>query len=109
MKEINNALISSTRLGFEGHGIFTFFLHLEWEGGGIGFGGYVLGGESGIAFIKATMDVVGVDNWEQLKGKYCRVETGGWGTGAAGIGNLLKDEWLYPKEFFNIKEGQNDN
>lgn len=88
-------------LGIEDHGIFTSFVYLEWEGGGIGVGGYVLGGQSGIDFIKEILNVIGVDNWEYLKGKYCRVELGGLGETAKGIGNLLKDKWLFPKEFFN--------
>lgn len=101
MSEIHNAKITGTMLGIEDHGIFTSFVYLEWEGGGIGVGGYVLGGQSGIDFIKEILNVIGVDNWEDLTGKFCRVETGGLGETARGIGNLLKDKWLYPKEFFN--------
>lgn len=104
MSEIHNALITGTMLGYEDHGIFTSFVYLEWDGGGIGVGGYVLGGKSGIEFIQEIMKVVGVDSWEKLKGKYCRVETGGLGSTATGIGNLLKEKWLYPKEFFKQYE-----
>lgn len=100
MSEIHNAKITGTMLGIEDHGLFTSFIYLDWEGGGIGVGGYLLGGESGIKFIEETLKVVGVGKWEDLKGRYCRVETDGWGAPARGIGNILKDEWLYPKEFF---------
>ena len=96
-----NARIESTMLGIEDHGIFTSFVYLEWESAGIGFGGYVLGGQSGIDFIKEILDVVGVGKWEDLKGKYVRVETDGLGSPCNGIGNILKDKWIYPKEFFN--------
>lgn len=104
MSEINNAQITDTMLGLEVHGCFTCFVFLEWEGSGIGVGGYVLGSTSGIDFIKEILSVVGVEKWEDLKGKYCRVETEGLGRPAKGIGNLLKDKWLYPKEFFEKYE-----
>lgn len=103
--EINNAKITGTSLGFEDHGIMTSWLTLEWDGGGIGVGGYVLGGQSGIDFIKETLKVIGVEKWEDLKGKYCRVETGGIGSTATAIGNIIEDKWLNPKEFFNASKG----
>ena len=101
MSEVINARITGTMLGVEDHGIFTSFLYLEWEGGGVGIGGYVLGGESGLKFIERTLEVVGVEKWEDLEGKSVRVETEGLGRPVKGIGNILKDDWLYPKEFFN--------
>lgn len=105
MNEIRNAKITGTSLGFEGHGIMTCFLFLEWDGGGVGFGGYALENKDGITFIKATLGVVGVETWEELKGKYVRVEVGFGCRPSTGIGNLIKDEWLYPQEFFNECEG----
>jgi hypothetical protein len=101
VSEVINAKITGTMLGVEDHGIFTSFLYLEWEGGGVGIGGYVLGGESGIKFIERTLEVVGVEKWEDLEGEYVRVETEGLGRPVRGIGNIIKDDWLYPKEFFN--------
>lgn len=109
MSEIHNAKITGTMLGIEGHGIFTSFVYLEWEGAGIGVGGYTLGGQPGIDFIKEILEVVGVDKWEDLKGKYCRVETGGLGAPAKGIGNILEDKWLNPKEFFKKYEKDCDH
>lgn len=104
MSEIHNAQIKSTSLGYEGHGIMTSWLTLEWDGGGVGFGGYSLGGKSGIDYIEEIMKVVGVERWEDLKGKYVRVETDGWGTPVVKIGNLIKDKWLNQKEFFSKYE-----
>lgn len=98
--EIQNAKITGTMLGIEDHGIFTSFVHLEWPSGGIGVGGYVLGGKSGIKFIEETLRVIGVDKWEDLKGKYCRVKLGGLGEPAIAIGHIIEDKWLNPKEFF---------
>lgn len=101
MEEIVNAKIVGTMLGIEDHGIMTSFLFLEWPGSGIGFGGYSLGGNSAVLFIRTILEVVGVEKWEDLKGKYVRVDLGGLGQPAKGIGNILKDDWLYPKEFFS--------
>lgn len=112
MSEILNAKITATTFGVEDHGILTCWLYLEWEGGGVGFGGYSLDGWSqkdqkrigsglGLDFLTRIMEVVGVEKWEDLKGKYIRLETEGYAGGMAlGIGNLIKDEWLHPKEFF---------
>lgn len=109
MREIHNAKITGTMLGVEDHGIFTSFVYLEWEGAGIGFGGYVLGGQSGIDFIREILEVVGVEKWEDLKGKYVRVEMDGLGRPCKGIGNILKDKWLYPREFFTTVEEECDH
>lgn len=116
MEGIVNAKITGTSLGFEDHGIMTTFVHLEWEGSGVGFGGYGLdkwdekkkeriGTGVGLDFIKRILEVVGVESWEDLKGKYVRVDAGGWGSPVKGIGNILTEEWLYPEEFF---KGVND-
>lgn len=115
MSEIHNALITKTMLGFEDHGIMTFFVYLEWDGGGVGFGGYSLdeydkeqkkrvGVGYSMDLLKEIMEVVGVETWEQLKGKHVRVDSEGWGGKALGLGNLLKDKWIYPKEFFEKYE-----
>ena len=100
MSDIINARITGTMLGLEDHGIMTSFVHLEWDSGGVSLGGFVLGGQSGIKFIQRTLEVVGVEKWEDLEGKYVRVETEGLGSPVRGIGNILKEEWLYPKDFF---------
>lgn len=104
MSKIHNALITGTMLGLEGHGIMSSFIYLEFDGGGIGFGGYVLGGKSGIEYIEEILNVVGVDSWEKLKGKHVRVDSEGLGGKALGIGNILKDKWLYHEEFFKKYE-----
>lgn len=46
------------------------------------------------------MDVVGVTNWEDLKGKYCRIKSDGWGSLVTTIGNILDDKWFDIGEFF---------
>ena len=94
--EIRNAKIESTFLGFEDHGIFTYFLHLEWEHAGQGFGGYILGGGYGDETIKAILETVGVDKWEDLPGKYVRIEREH--IKVHRIGNIIEDKWFSPAE-----------
>lgn len=110
-KEIKNARITSTMLGYEDHGIMTTMLHLDYGSSAQGFGGWGLDeykGERGYGsrqptalcgfFIKRVLEVVGVDKWEDLKGKYIRAEAG-WSKVYA-IGNLLEDKWFRPEEEF---------
>lgn len=120
MSEVVNAKIIGTTLGIEDHGILTCQLHLEWPGAGISFGGYALdkwddkkkkriGVGIGLEFIQRVMEVVGVEKWEDIKGKYVRLDTEGWGGKALGIGNLLEEDWLYPGQFFIEKEAEVKN
>lgn len=109
----NNAKITGTMLGIEDHGHFTNMIYLEWPGGGVGFGGWATDewdektqkrvDKNGLTgeYIKALLDVVGVEKWEQLQGKHVVVETGGVGTTCTGIRNLLDEtKWFRPKEWF---------
>ena len=107
MRELEqiNAKITGTMLGFEDHGIFTWMIYLEWKGGGVGFGGYVIGGESGVDSIKEVLNTVGVEKWEDLKGKYVVVESEGLGGRALGIRNIIDEsKWFRIKQWF---EGRN--
>ena len=109
-----NAQIESTMLGYEDHGIMTCFLNLKQDGSGQGFGGYGLDNrpakdKNGHRFgdrrpsklsgfwIKRILEVVGVEKWEDLPGKYVRVDGEEWGE-IKGIGNITKDKWFYPKK-----------
>lgn len=83
-------------LGSEDRGIFTFMINFEFEGGGQGFGGYVLGGEYTNTVIKGILYVVGVDKWEDLKGKYVRIEGEKFGP-INRMGNLIEDKWFDPE------------
>ena len=104
--EIRNAKIEDTMLGIEDHGCFTFWLHLSWDSASQAFGGWAMGDASGhydsTTMIKRVLKIVGVDKWEDLKGKFIRIDSEHFKIN--GIGNLLKDEWFYPeKEYKNIK------
>ena len=46
------------------------------------------------------MDTVGVEKFQDLKGKYVRVATKGWGDSVKIIGNIIKDKWFDVETFF---------
>jgi len=98
--ETKNARIESTMLGKEDHGMFTFYLHLDYGGSGQGAGGYCLSDKNGYVSLKIIgkiLEIVGVETWEELVGKPIRVRCTNMKVYA--IGNLLKDEWLDFTEF----------
>lgn len=100
--ETKNAKIESAMLGFEGHGILTCMLYLDYDGGGSSkaFGGYNLNsGAELLRWVKGVLKVVGVENWEDLKGKVIRVQREDtWNGKIVKIGNLLEDKWFSPSE-----------
>ena len=100
MIEEKNAKITKTFLGFEDHGLFTFFLHLDYGSSGQGAGGYVLG--RSVEIIKKILEVVGVNEWEELPGKFIRVKAEHGKVHS--IRNIIKGEWLNFDIFFE-KEG----
>lgn len=113
-REIKNAKISGTMLGYEDHGILTCMISLDYGGGGQGFGGYGLdaprkengkfigrfGTAYGMEFIARILKAVGVDKWEDLKGKHVRV--GASWTKVCRIGHIIEDKWFNPDE--DLKE-----
>ena len=109
--EILNAQIVSTKLG-EDHSCLTAYIYLEGDGWGCCYGGYCLDhwckgiGEhnsfDGYGAIIELMKALEVESWEQLKGKYVRVETTGWGGNITRIGHLMKDKWFSFKEYVEM-------
>ena len=86
---------------------------LKYNGGGQGFGGFVLGGspfdeavkcaehhnQKNLCadFIGAVLAVAGVERWSDLAGKIVRVgKTDEWGEIIA-LGHAVKDRWYNPK------------
>lgn len=109
-REIKNALITSTSLGF-GHGGFSSYLQLDYGGSGQAFGGYCLwnlnredkNGTWGASYIEGVLNAVGVDTWEELAGQHVRVDAEHGKV--HGIGHYIKDKWFYPKkDLAHIKE-----
>jgi hypothetical protein len=79
-------IIRRTMLGFEDHGLLSFWLELDFGGTGQGFGGYCLGGTFTDACVRRILKAVGVEKWEDLVGKQVWVirRSGGeaaWGSG----------------------------
>ena len=116
MSEIKNYRITSTKLGYESHGIFTFYLHLKGaDGVNVSVGGYALDSPDnlgiglltkrsltfkGITLISKILDTVGVATWEDLHGEYIRVEDNGLGGYITKFGNLFEDKWIDLDDYF---------
>ncbi len=110
-EKILNAQIKSTRLGTCDGPAFTLFLTLDiQDGGGVSVGGIALdeynkikkervGSAYGMNVIMRVLEVVGVTKWEELTGKFIRIECGGIGSTVTKFGNLMKDEWMDFTEF----------
>lgn len=95
---IKNARILSAMLGQEDHGIRTFMIYIDADGFSCGFA-RIFKAES-MDGISKILDVVGVNNWEDLPGKYIRYEDDGRGSGITKIGNIIDDKWFDIEEFF---------
>lgn len=111
-RKIYNVKIDETFLGREEHGILTCYLYLS----GFGFGA-VLGGraldkydesanrriatQKGFELIDRILKIVGVQKWEDVAGKYIRVEVPDFGKKITKIGNLIKEDWLDFEEYFS--------
>ena len=110
--KIENAKITNVSISMSDHGCLTFWLTLEGYGWGVSYGGYCIGkgylgadefsaeNGGGLVAMMRIMNTIGVEKWEDLVGKYCRVKTVGWGSTIKVIGNIMKDQWFDIGEFF---------
>lgn len=119
--QIGNSLIESADLSMENCGALDMTLYLSGQVN-VCFGGYVLGkgylgaednywkgSAAGIEYIMRIMDVVGVESFQDLKGKYVRVAHKGLGSRVNIIGNITKEKWFDAESFFkDKKENEND-
>jgi len=105
--EIKNALIE--RAAFDTERGLSAWLYLDYGGSGQGFGGYLLYGPHGWKansqpgnfaghFIWRVLEIAGVDDWENLKGKTIRVKSEHSKIHA--IGHIVKEDWFNPSEEF---------
>lgn len=107
--------IKSTHLGLEDHGLATAYLHCEYDGGGIGVGGFGLdapvhvdgkfshreGAAYGMDHIMQLVATVGAKSWEDCKGRQVIVISegkGGPGTMSIGIAGLTNGKVMILKE-----------
>ena len=112
---IENALITSVDLSMADHGVLCLEMGLDGGGWGCVFGGHVIGkgylgakkfegSTSGIEYIMEIMNVVGVERFNDMKGKYIRVATEGWGSTVKIIGNIIEDKWFDVTTLFQDKK-----
>jgi len=114
---IENALIEKVDLSMADYGCLTLAMTLQGEGWGVTYGGYCLGkgylgadddffdgSAAGMEYLMRIMDTVGVERFQDLKGKYVRAATKGWGDQVKIIGNILKDKWFDAETFFIDKK-----
>lgn len=110
---IENALITNVDLSMADHGCLTLAMTLEGSGWGVVYGGYCLGkgylgadddffdgSAAGMEYLMRIMDTVGVEKFQDLKGKYVRVAAKGWGNSVKIIGNIINDKWFDAETFF---------
>lgn len=122
--EIENAKITNVSISMANYCSLVFEIGVEGAGWVCSIGGYKMASGmlnekpenfkaengAGLVALMRIMDVVGVDRWEDLEGKYCRIKTEGWGGTIYCIGNILKDKWFDIREFFqNYKEKEEVN
>ena len=113
---IENVLIESVDLSMADHGCLTLAMTLKGSGWGVVYGGYCLGkgylgaddnffsgNASGMEYLMRIMDTVGVERFQNLKGKYVRVATKGLSGPVKIIGNILEDKWFDAETFFTDK------
>lgn len=114
--QTENVRITDVSLSMEDQGCLTFDIFIEGKGFSCAVGGYCIGhgylgadefvaeNGYGLEAMMNIMNVVGVDKWENLKGKYCRIQSDGWGSTVKVIGNIIKDEWFDIGKFFEEKQ-----
>lgn len=130
--KVENGIISKTHLGFEDHGFATFFLQIDFDGSGQGFGNYALddpycdpnapdlkpwevkdggrfvrrrGTACGMDFILKIIKTLGVNKWEDLPGTNLRVRH--CRSKIQAIGHIYKDRWLDVDEHRREWYGEN--
>lgn len=110
--KIQNAIIDYASLEIEDHGMLSSFVGVVFDGGGQGFGGYALYLPQSFTHHKMTscaghylyrcMEIAGVENWKDMKGKAIRIY-GTWNKIKA-IGHIVNDDWFIPSLDFMKEE-----
>lgn len=116
--KIINMVIEKADISMENYGVAVLQMGLKGSGYGCTYGGYVLGigylgakyfdgSNAGMESILRIMDVVGVESFADIKGKYIRAATTGCGKSVKIIGNILEDRWFDIKSFYDDKNSEN--
>lgn len=111
--ELLNAKITNVSLNMKNHGCVTLDICLDGHGWGVVYGGYCLGkgylgaednffkgSAQGMEAIIRIMDTIGVDDLDDMVGKYVRVASKGLGSSIKIIGNIIEDKWFDYESFF---------
>lgn len=110
--EILNVKIKNVTLTMSDYGCLTFYISVCGNGLSVNIGGYsiangYLGANefraengNGLVAMMKIMDVVGVERWEDLQGKYCRIKSYGLGSTVKTIGNIIEDKWFDIGNYF---------
>ena len=87
--QIDNADIVLTEGGF-----VSIYLSFKWDGYGQGIAMYNLEGEYLAKWVHTILDVLEIDNWKDVKGKYCRIirSEPGWNGNIIGMKNIINDK-----------------
>lgn len=105
---VRNAVIESASLSFSERGILDMWLMLDYGGSGQGFGGFALYLPPSFKHhavqspaghhIFRCLQVAGVEDFKDLKGKTIRVATDKEGGFIEGIGHIIDDKlWYFPE------------
>ena len=107
---IYNARIESARLSLDRGVFLCAWLYMDFDMGTQGFGGNVLFNTSkkdrpqddnafAARYITGVMEAVGVEEWGELAGKYCRIERkNDWNSPILAVGHIVKDKWFRPDD-----------
>ena len=110
-EKLVNARIVSADIRMDAYACLYYDLHLKGFGFEASFGrrkigfGYLeadefIGSAKGTEALMRIMDVVGVEKWSDLNGKYVRVVDPGWGNAVWKIGNIIDNKWFDQMKFF---------
>ncbi len=110
--ETKNAVIESATITTSDRGCLACWLSLDYGGTGQGFGGYVLYLPKSFThhkmescaghFIFRVMEIAGVTDWDNLKGRTIRAKC--THTEVSAIGHIVKDDWFNPSEDFKANK-----
>jgi hypothetical protein len=89
--EIENAIIDSTHIGFEAHGIFSFNIGFQGESWGQGTG-HMFAEDNLSRLVQGTLEAIDADRWEKLPGMFVRIKREN--SRIIAIGHPLKDKWF---------------
>lgn len=99
---IENAIIESSNLYIEDHGILTISLILKLPCGGVSFGGFNLGySREDLTkcycgyWVEKILEVCSVSDWKDLQGKVIRAKFEN--NMIIAIGHPIKDIWFEPR------------